>query len=285
MRQRTITAFFFGSAMLGGVFGGKTTFFALFLLIVAGCAWEFLGLAVAKGEKGRRSIRSFGTLLTAAPFAIYAQHLLFSEAAPGPDFMAQQLQVANAQVLTCALYGMMALLLYELFMKSAYPFQRMGQVALSIAYLGLPFALLIPCSLRPDTLDYAAVRVFGLLWLVWANDSIAYLVGSRVGKTKLFERISPKKTWEGTVGGAIGAQLMALLLSAYFTDFSRTEWLVLAAVATVFGTLGDLVESMLKRSLGVKDSGTLLPGHGGMLDRFDAFFFALPFYWLAICCV
>ena len=130
--------------------------------------------------------------------------------------------------------------------------------------------------------EYSPHRVWGLLWLVWTNDSFAYIIGSRIGKTKLFERISPNKTWEGTIGGAIGAIIMAWVLSLYFSDFTMVEWVSLALVAAIFGTMGDLVESMMKRSLGVKDSGSLLPGHGGMLDRFDAFIFAIPFYFIVL---
>ncbi len=111
---------------------------------------------------------------------------------------------------------------------------------------------------------------------------MAYFVGSQLGRRKLFERISPKKTWEGTIGGGLCTVLIAWGLSFLIDDFTVTQWIALGAVAAVFGTLGDLVESMLKRSVGVKDSGNLLPGHGGLLDRFDAFIFALPFYWLTL---
>ena len=129
---------------------------------------------------------------------------------------------------------------------------------------------------------YQPLRVFGLLLLIWTNDTMAYFVGSQLGRRKLFERISPKKTWEGTIGGGLCAVLVAWGLSFIIKDFTQPQWLVLGMVAAVFGTLGDLVESMLKRSVGVKDSGNLLPGHGGLLDRFDAFIFALPFFWLAL---
>ena len=119
--------------------------------------------------------------------------------------------------------------------------------------------------------------IFGVLLLIWSNDTGAYLVGSQLGRHKLMPRISPKKTWEGFVGGVIIAQLIGWAISTYIKDFSLQDWLIIAGITSVFGTMGDLVESMLKRSFDVKDSGSLLPGHGGFLDRFDAFIFLLPF--------
>ncbi|MBL0246373.1 MAG: phosphatidate cytidylyltransferase [Sphingobacteriales bacterium] len=112
--------------------------------------------------------------------------------------------------------------------------------------------------------------------LVWSNDTAAYLSGRAFGRHKLFERISPKKTWEGTIGGGLFTLFVGWLLSILFR-FSLTTWLGIAALAVLCGTWGDLIESLLKRSLGVKDSGSLLPGHGGVLDRFDALLFVLPF--------
>jgi phosphatidate cytidylyltransferase len=119
--------------------------------------------------------------------------------------------------------------------------------------------------------------ILGFFILIWSNDTFAYLVGRSVGKTKLFQRISPGKTWEGTVGGVICTQGIAYALSIYFTELEPIHWHVVAVIVSVFGTLGDLVESMFKRSLGVKDSGNILPGHGGILDRFDAVLVAAPF--------
>ena len=119
--------------------------------------------------------------------------------------------------------------------------------------------------------------VFGLLALTWMNDTGAYLVGSQIGKHKLFPRISPKKTWEGSTGGVVFTFVLAYILSLLFDDLRLVDWMFLAAIVGTFGSIGDLIESMLKRSLKIKDSGNLLPGHGGILDRFDAFIFLLPF--------
>jgi phosphatidate cytidylyltransferase len=274
MRQRSITAFFFAIAMLCGVYGGKVPFFILFSIITAGCAWELSGLLLAD-ESGKPLRRVLNTLFTLFPFVCIGGSLL--------DLYSLDFTLTLG---LCLLFILMpsVIFLVELFHQSKRPFQNAGLSFLSLLYIGIPYTLLtyIAMGMHQDTAGYSPHRVWGLLWLVWTNDSFAYIIGSRMGKTKLFERISPNKTWEGTIGGAICAIIMAWVLSLYFSDFSGIEWVALALVAAIFGTLGDLVESMMKRSLGVKDSGDLLPGHGGMLDRFDAFMFALPFYFVVL---
>ena len=117
------------------------------------------------------------------------------------------------------------------------------------------------------------------IFIIWANDVFAYLVGMSIGRTKLCERLSPKKSWEGFFGGVIGAVAMGLV-AARMLGGSYAEWAVLALIASVTGVLGDLVGSMFKRAAGVKDSGTLIPGHGGVLDRFDAMLLAAPFVFV-----
>ncbi|MNY33104.1 Phosphatidate cytidylyltransferase [compost metagenome] len=116
--------------------------------------------------------------------------------------------------------------------------------------------------------------------LLWTSDTGAYLAGRSLGKHKLFERISPKKTWEGFIGGIVLAVLVSLCLAHYFETIPQWQWIIVAMIIAVFGTLGDLVESMLKRSLNVKDSGHILPGHGGLLDRFDGLLIAGPLVYL-----
>jgi phosphatidate cytidylyltransferase len=143
-------------------------------------------------------------------------------------------------------------------------------------YIGVPFAILLWISM--DSNVYLPGRVAGLLFLTWANDSGAYISGKLFGKYPLMKRISPKKTWEGFIGGLIFAILFAFALTYMpYTDLQITHWCVLALIVSVFGPIGDLVESLLKREKQAKDSGSLLPGHGGFLDRFDAFIFHLPF--------
>lgn len=260
MKQRAITAVFFAVAMIGGIYGGRMSFTLLFTAIAAGCLWELLGLLLPE-EPGKKIRQAVGAALALLPWIVNNGWL-----DPGSPFI----------------WTVPALLiLTQLFDQSKTPFTQVGHVLVGTFYISLPLALLVNISANQTGL-YLPNRVFGLLWLVWTNDTLAYLIGSRIGRHKLFPRISPNKTWEGTVGGALCTVGMAALLSVWFNDYTRPEWLALAVVVGVFGTLGDLVESMLKRSVGVKDSGALLPGHGGLLDRFDAFLFVLPFAWLVL---
>ena len=122
---------------------------------------------------------------------------------------------------------------------------------------------------------------FGLILLIWTNDTMAYIVGSFIGKTSL-SKISPKKTWEGTIGGAILTMCVAVLLQKLFGVYEMKDWIAFGFCAAVFGTIGDLIESKMKRLADVKDSGKIMPGHGGFLDRFDSLLFATPFVWLYV---
>lgn len=262
--------------MLGGIFGGEITFFILIFLVTAGCSWELTGLMFPE-ENFRKERRILGTIFGVLPY--------FFIASDWPGGFPEGVTVASGYLLT---FGLFLTFVVELFFAARQPFTNVAYYLLCAFYIGCPFALLSEMSAQysdafnPSVPVYHPLRVFGLLLLIWTNDTMAYFVGSKLGRRKLFERISPKKTWEGTIGGGICAVLVAWLLSLYIPDFTRTQWLALAVVAAIFGTLGDLVESMLKRSVGVKDSGNLLPGHGGLLDRFDAFIFTLPFYWLTL---
>ena len=286
MKQRIITAVFFGAAMLGGIFGGRTTFLGLFMIISAGCLWELMGLLIPKAERFFLLRRVAGCVAGMLPVLIFEEKQLFSgfcglstsdEISSGQwlNFIE-----ATAAIALIVLFVTSLFLILELFLSGNSPFSNIGHYLTGVFYIGIPVGLLFSIA-TPDA-AYTPLRVFGLLLLIWTNDTVAYFVGSQLGRRKLFERISPNKTWEGTIGGGIGTVLMAWSLSFLIKDFNVTQWIALGVAATVFGTLGDLVESMLKRSVGVKDSGNLLPGHGGLLDRFDAFIFALPFFWLVL---
>ena len=121
--------------------------------------------------------------------------------------------------------------------------------------------------------------MLGIILLIWASDVAAYLVGSFIGKNKLFERISPGKTWEGSVGALIINIGCAFLVANWFPELALKHWIVISVLVSIFGTIGDLVESMFKRQAGVKDSGKIMPGHGGILDRFDSLLFVSPFIY------
>jgi phosphatidate cytidylyltransferase len=270
MKQRTLTAIAFVAVMMAGIYASTLSFLILFSLVALGCLWELLGLLLP-AEEGHHALRRLlGTLVGGLALALptYARFGGLGEGAP---------LAADWPFLLPLLLALLALV--ELFGQAREPFRNLGHYALGILYIALPIAMLFDFA---SLADYHPHRVFAIIWLIWTNDTMAYLIGSKLGKNKLFERISPKKTWEGTLGGALCAVLMAWLISHYVPDLSPAQWLGLGLVVGVFGTLGDLVESMLKRSIGVKDSGDLLPGHGGLLDRFDSFLFVLPFVWLVL---
>jgi phosphatidate cytidylyltransferase len=291
MKQRVISAIIFVIGMLAGVFGGAKAFYVLFSMITAGCLWELMGLLFHAENNHLKARQIIGTSLGCLPFLVYGSKI-FNLFLPLPTadgakfspylFVADLSENANPIFMSIVVLLLLFFLLFivELFLQSKQPFTNMGNYLLGVVYIGVPFALLITISLWRD--DYAPMRVFGLLFLTWTNDTMAYMLGSQIGKTPFFARISPKKTWEGTLAGIVCTYIVAILMSLWIKDFGLWEWLLLASCVAVFGTLGDLVESMFKRSIAIKDSGSILPGHGGFLDRFDSFIFTLPFAWLAL---
>lgn len=165
----------------------------------------------------------------------------------------------------------------ELYRKKKTPFENIGLTILGIVYVIVPLLLLNFC-IEFSSVTYSITNfwpVLSIFILVWCSDTFAYLVGRKLGKHKLFERISPKKSWEGFFGGMLFSVLVGILI-AYLIEAPIYQYIIYGLVISSLGTLGDLVESMLKRSLDIKDSGSILPGHGGILDRFDAVLFVIP---------
>ena len=155
------------------------------------------------------------------------------------------------------------------------PFTNIAYTFLGVLYVALQFAFLNMIAFTDGVYNYQIIM--GILLLLWASDSGAYFAGTRFGKTKLFERVSPKKSWEGFVGGLILNLGVAWALSHYFPFFPLWKWVVIGVIVSVAGTYGDLVESLFKRGIEIKDSGKTLPGHGGFLDRFDGLLLSVPF--------
>lgn len=178
----------------------------------------------------------------------------------------------------------LALLIYlmvsELYLKKENPLHSWAYAMLSQLYIALPFALLNVLAFHSDDTmsisQYNAILPLSIFIFNWVNDTGAYCTGMLFGKHRLFERISPKKSWEGSIGGGVFCIIASCVLAHYFPFLSIEVWVGLALTVVVFGTWGDLTESLLKRHLGIKDSGNILPGHGGMLDRFDSAIMAIP---------
>ncbi len=156
-------------------------------------------------------------------------------------------------------------------------FSDLADTILGIFCVAVPLTILNFIPSLAGLPSFSPFLILGFLVVIWANDTFAYLIGSKIGKHKLYPKVSPGKTWEGSFGGFIFAIGTAILYSRFYTELPLTDWIFLGAILSVSGTLGDLVESKIKRLSGVKDSGKLMPGHGGILDRFDAFIFCLPF--------
>jgi len=179
-----------------------------------------------------------------------------------------------------------SIFIIELFRNKEKPLTNIALTLAGIFLTALPFSLLnffVFTNFQGQQQFYPWL-LMGIFFILWSYDTGAYLFGMKFGKFKLFERISPKKSWEGVIGGAIVAMIVGILNSVVFHSVSLSGWIGIALIIIVFGTFGDLIESMFKRSLNIKDSGNILPGHGGILDRLDSFIFSIPFIfaWLMI---
>jgi phosphatidate cytidylyltransferase len=183
------------------------------------------------------------------------------------------------------------IMVIELYRKQDKPFDSLAHTFFSVIYTAVPFSLFPFAAFSHTGLDsllphpniiFSPGIIIGFFLLIWANDTGAYLTGVSFGRHRLMERISPKKSWEGFFGGLVTAIIIAWLLSGWLGVVNSFQWVIIAVIISIAGTYGDLVESMLKRSLGVKDSGTVMPGHGGFLDRFDSAILSFPLVYLFI---
>ncbi|QTD37159.1 CDP-archaeol synthase [Polaribacter batillariae] len=172
-------------------------------------------------------------------------------------------------------------LIYQLFAKKEIAFtNERAKLGFTIRYpiFSICFLVLLPFYNQ----SYSPYLMISILVLIWVNDSFAFLVGKNLGRRKLFVSVSPKKTQEGFIGGLVFSMITAYVISRINTEFSFLNWLIIAVIVSVIGTIGDLVESKLKRQANIKDSGNIMPGHGGILDRLDSLLFAAPFVYLYI---
>jgi len=187
-----------------------------------------------------------------------------------------KLQVAPTAIVSLSIPFFMAIFVYEVYRRRPDPFTNIAHTIIGIIYIMAPLALLNVFTFEELVNEYKPGVVLGFFVMLWLNDTGAFVFGKLLGRTKLFPRISPNKTWEGAIGGGLAALTGAVIISYYTDEISLLNWLILAIIVVVAASFGDLVESLLKRSLKVKDSGNLLPGHGGILDRFDGVLLASP---------
>ncbi len=265
---RTVTGVLFVAVMVTGMAFRPEALILLFALITGLTTWEYCGIV------NRREDISVNRFITTAA-AVYL-NLAFAGYCSG---------VTPPAVFIPYLLTIVYLLVAELYLKQPNPVNDWAYTMLSQLYIALPLSMIYVLAFiaSPD----GAVRFESLIPLsvfvfLWVNDTGAYCAGSLLGRHKLFPRVSPGKTWEGSVGGGVFVLIAAAVIGHLANQgdtphlLGISQWMGLGLVVTVFGTWGDLVESLLKRTWGIKDSGKLLPGHGGMLDRFDSSLLAIP---------
>lgn len=260
MKTRAITGFFFIAVLIAAVLLGAEVFLVFFSALAALSVSEFYTMVRSASIKPLKGLGIAAILSGCALLACY--------------FLGW-MPLAYA---TACLPFFSLIFILPLFQKQVLPFHDIAYTILGICYAGMPFVVFLSLGFVGGTFN--GYIPLGFLILLWSSDTGAYLAGKSFGKHKLFERISPNKTWEGFIGGSLFALGVSLVLAHYFGTLETWQWLVVALLIAVFGSLGDLVESMLKRSLGVKDSGHILPGHGGILDRFDGLLLAVPLVYL-----
>jgi phosphatidate cytidylyltransferase len=268
LKQRSITGFVFGTAVLILLMSGKTGTIALACFIGGFSCYEYVRMIFQKNKKK----------LALSLSILYFSIVLLSTILPTSHFF-----------LTLVCISCIGLIAGIINMFYTWIDHKKYFWLVALFYFGLPMGLFISFILNNDF--FFAPFWIGVISMIWMSDSFAYLIGSRIGRRKLFEKISPKKSWEGFLGAGLCTLTAAYFIGIYFFpdtknmyNINLTEplnpgffWMLVAAIAWIVGTLGDLVESSIKRTFNVKDSGKLLPGHGGVLDRFDSFIYILPF--------
>lgn len=266
--KRALTGAFFVLAIIAGIWFNPIGYWAVFTIITALSQWEFYKLVSHDTDVKFNKLTAVlgGTYLFFATF-MYAAQLMD--------------KTIFLPYILFAIYTIVS----QLYLKATNPIKGWAYTFLAQIMYVLPFCLLNFISFGKDELGgsfYTPVITLSLFVFIWLNDTGAYLVGSRIGKHRLFERISPKKSWEGFWGGMIFAALGALGFSYFFAEIVWYNWIALSIITVIFGTWGDLAESLLKRTIGVKDSSNLLPGHGGMLDRIDSISLTIPAAYIYI---
>lgn len=254
--KRTISGAIFIALVIGSILINQYTFAVLFTLIIILALYEFHKLTNQQNQVEVNPIIAIigGIILFITSF-LYSSGLL-------------PVQVFSVY----ALYVVLVVIL-ELFRKKEQPIHNWAYFLLGQIFIALPFSLL---NYILFINGYQPIILLALFITIWVNDTGAYLTGITLGKHRMFERISPKKSWEGFIGGAVFALISGYVFSRFIPELSLLEWLIFSEIVVVFGTLGDLSESLMKRTLQVKDSSNIMPGHGGILDRFDSMLLAAP---------
>lgn len=253
--KRSLSGAVYIALLLIGTLYSQKSFYYLFGILLILAVVEFCKLTKLN-------------VIVSVLISVVGYYFLYS-----PDF-----SIERDAVLTIISTSVLLYLIYFLFKQSNEAFSNISKFIILIGYLIIPFIIINKIAM--GTQGYNPKIIIGIFIIIWVNDTFAYLVGKSIGKHKLFERISPKKTIEGFMGGLLFSLLSGYLLAVYYLEAKIFIWIFISLITVIFGTLGDLVESKLKRIAGVKDSGNIIPGHGGILDRLDSMIFAAPFVFL-----
>jgi phosphatidate cytidylyltransferase len=277
---RTLSAIVFGTIMIAGFWYSVATFLLLVFIINFVCLFEYFTLIQKIPSLNYRFFDVIAGISIGVFFNLLMLTLLLYQSS---------LAAFGGILIALPVLGLL-FFIFQLFKKEYYNLQPVAFSILGMLYVTVPFNLLIFMGARSDIFGGNLVLnrdiIFGILVLIWVNDTMAYITGSLLGKRKLIERVSPNKTIAGTIGGIIFCVVAAIIISKYFSHkYSLIDWISIGLIVGIFGTFGDLVESLLKRTAGVKDSGKIMPGHGGLLDRFDSFIFVIPFVFVYLCLV
>lgn len=254
--MRALSGFLFIALIIGSILFTQYSFVSVFSLI---CGWSVYEFHKLTNRPLEVDVSFFSSILGAGILFLIS-YLFASGVVRYPAY---------------SIYGLyvVIVLIAELYRKKQNPVNNWAYFVLGQAFIALPFALL---NFILFISDYQPLILLAVFVTIWVNDTGAYLVGVSIGKHRLFERISPKKSWEGFFGGAAAALISGYVFSLFIPQISLLNWLIFSEIIVVFGTFGDLMESLVKRTVNVKDSGNVIPGHGGLLDRFDSMLLAAP---------
>ncbi|WP_452598565.1 phosphatidate cytidylyltransferase [Pontimicrobium sp. MEBiC01747] len=247
--------------LIGSLFN-EHAFLILFFLFGLVCLNEFMKLIELKSP--------LPYIIFAVLYFVFGYWQTFMNSTVGLDEATRILQIVTIFV--------QLFLIKDLFSEKTIPLFQSKRFILTTFYLSSAFVFLILIANYKNVFNPKIL--LGAFILVWINDTFAYLVGKSIGKQKLFPRISPKKTVEGFLGGLLFACISSYFIAKFTNTLDFNNWLILSVIVSVIGTIGDLIESKFKRQAKVKDSGSIMPGHGGLLDRFDSIIFAAPFIYL-----
>lgn len=277
---RTLSGAVLLAIVVAAAYMGYWGFGTLMLLITVIGVWEFYKLVTAKGVEPQRglgmlisTIYVLGCVISLGAWVNYVDNGKLDWAAKAVY------EVGLVASFVVLVVGIALIFVREVFLAKKTPMLNIASTIMGIFYVAVPMSLMLTVPLMLSPLGWTPLVFLFYLFIVWGNDVFAYLVGITLGRHKMCERLSPKKSWEGFVGGVIGAMVMGAV-GAVVVGGNLGVWLGLSVVVSLSSVVGDLVESMFKRDAGVKDSGNILPGHGGILDRFDALILSAPFAFI-----